>query len=307
MPYRLEIENENGQDHTSSPMSELHNTLSQLFRDGLSSENLKKSTEIVNRSSKASKSGIILMPPAVTLLLIENVKLLTEKLMDLYQRYNNILVGSQKDNSASIFDSLDCMINFLYSVFSSMEDDVVFTCLRLACARNYREGKMDDICSILDILVLFMRKLLDRNRQKEKDDIYCNGFTEMDKDGVDEDVGGFAVFSQVSSLSASVSKSNRDDSTSPIAIDHLRSRIFDVVCCGIVGGLYLSKRNLSLVYSPIPAVSVMSGINHRQQRCNNQDDDIFYMFLMKAESIIFLCGFSRKIIQSMYPCMRYQM
>ena len=48
---------------------------------------------------------------------------------------------------------------------------------------------MDDICSVLDILVLFISKLLDMNRQQEKHDIHCNGFTKIDRDGVDEDVG----------------------------------------------------------------------------------------------------------------------
>ena len=66
-----------------------------------------------------------------------------------------------------------------------------------------KEGNMDKICSILDILVLFMSKLLDMNRQQEKHDIHCNGFTKIDRDGVDEDVGGFPVFSQVLSLSNS--------------------------------------------------------------------------------------------------------
>ena len=112
-------------------------------------------------------------------------------------------MGSQKENSASILDSLICVINFLYSVFSSMEDDVLFTYLRLARASIYKEGNTDKICSILDILVLFMSKLLDMNRQQEKHDIHCNGFTKIDRDGVDEDGGGFPVFSQVLSLSTS--------------------------------------------------------------------------------------------------------
>ena len=78
-----------------------------------------------------------------------------------------------------------------------------FTYLRLARASIYKEGNMDDICSVLDILVLFISKLLDMNRQQEKHDIHCNGFTKIDRDGVDEDVGGFPVFSQILSLSTS--------------------------------------------------------------------------------------------------------
>ena len=167
----------------------------------------EESATIRSSSSCVRHNGVVVLPPPSTVLMIRAVVLVHEKLQGFFKDHGKADVSNHL---------LEVIVEFLSSVFVHIEEDVVYTCLRVTGEFN---GGLDRR-NLIDVLVLFMKQQ-DLEEQK-------NGFFEQD------DSNCFSMMTQGSSLSSS----------------DIVSRLFCTICGAVFSGVYLSRRCLGFSYSP---------------------------------------------------------